>query len=393
MKIFYISPSVMPSRSANSIHVANMCEALTQLGHNVVLFVGSEDSNVNACQDAMLKFYGIDNEKIQVVPYFIKHVRGVEIYIALYSLFYFIKSIFNQSVPRFIIARNLYAALFFGVICRRNIIYETHSPEKGIRKVFQKWLVNCKKARTIVISEALKDIISSYFNILGESIYVFHDAARADQKPLNTLEKKAVQKSILGDELKIIDFKKIVGYFGHLYSGRGIDIIEGLAGLNGQHAFVVYGGHEKDIARLKQKNSHSNLFFMGHISPEKVSIAMAMMDVLLMPYQKSVSVGLAGVDTAQWMSPMKMFEYMSVGVPIISSDLPVLKEVLVHNKNALLVKPNNVDEWSRALQQIDESPELEEKLGQTAYKQYAEKYTWKIRAKGILNLLIFPKAD
>jgi glycosyltransferase involved in cell wall biosynthesis len=112
-----------------------------------------------------------------------------------------------------------------------------------------------------------------------------------------------------------------------------------------------------------------------------------------MPYQKSVSVGLAGVDTAQWMSPMKMFEYMSVGVPIISSDLPVLKEVLVHNKNALLVKPNNVDEWSRALQQIDESPELEEKLGQTAYKQYAEKYTWKIRAKGILNLLIFPKAD
>ena len=43
MKSYYISPATIPSRSANSIHVVNMCEALTQLDHDVVLFVRSEE--------------------------------------------------------------------------------------------------------------------------------------------------------------------------------------------------------------------------------------------------------------------------------------------------------------------------------------------------------------
>ena len=183
------------------------------------------------------------------------------------------------------------------------------------------------------------------------------------------------------------DYKKIVGYFGHLYSGRGIEIIEELAKLNSTCVFVVYGGNEGDIEEYKSRNTNKNLFFMGYVHPKKAHKAMAMMDVLLMPYQKSVSIGIKGVDTSKWMSPMKLFEYLSVGVPIISSNISVLKEVLIDGENCLLVEPDDVNSWSVALQDIISNAELEEKLGFNAYNLYKDKYTWKHRAKGMLALI------
>ena len=83
---------------------------------------------------------------------------------------------------------------------------------------------------------------------------------------------------------------------------------------------------------------------------------------------------------------MKMFEYMSCGVPIISSDLPVIREVLINKHNSLLVDPESISEWSHALKSITESSELEEKIGMNAYKDFKEKYTWNKRAESFLDL-------
>ena len=112
---------------------------------------------------------------------------------------------------------------------------------------------------------------------------------------------------------------------------------------------------------------------------------MKSVDVLLMPYQRSVSIGVANQDTAGWMSPMKMFEYMATGVPIISSDLPVLAEVLDHKKNALLVSPERIEDWIRALDRLMKDKEFASALGVRAHNDYKSHYTWTIRAKRILH--------
>ena len=125
---------------------------------------------------------------------------------------------------------------------------------------------------------------------------------------------------------------------------------------------------------------------MGYIDPKNARETMGIMDVLLMPYQKSVSIGIKGIDTSKWMSPMKMFEYLSVGVPIISSNLSVLKEVLVDYENCLLVEPDDIDAWSEALNRVISDAGLEEQLGLNAYMLYRHKYTWRRRAKAMLDL-------
>ena len=65
------------------------------------------------------------------------------------------------------------------------------------------------------------------------------------------------------------------------------------------------------------------------------------------PYQKDtivpeVPLPLIGVT-------IKIFEYMSSKRPIISSNLKVLKEVLIHKENRLLVNPENLDDWVLAI--------------------------------------------
>ena len=108
------------------------------------------------------------------------------------------------------------------------------------------------------------------------------------------------------------------GYFGQLYRGRGIEVIIDLAIRRPHIIFLVVGGNTKHVNRL---NAPNNIIFIPSLPHPEALYLMKLVDVLLMPYQKSVSIGIKGHDTARWMSPMKMFEYMSSHTPIISSDL------------------------------------------------------------------------
>ena len=124
---------------------------------------------------------------------------------------------------------------------------------------------------------------------------------------------------------------------------------------------------------------------MGYVQHYQALDLMKKVDILLMPYQSKVSIGVARHDTAKWMSPMKMFEYLASGVPIISSNLPVLKEILVHNKNCILVPYNKVEHWVKAIDTLFSNTDLERSLTRSAFNLYKSKYTWNNRAKIILK--------
>ena len=59
---------------------------------------------------------------------------------------------------------------------------------------------------------------------------------------------------------------------------------------------------------------------------------------------------------------------MSSKVPIISSDLPVLREILENKVNAILVDPNNVEEWSSALVSVMNDKHLANTISKNSYK-------------------------
>ena len=155
--------------------------------------------------------------------------------------------------------------------------------------------------------------------------------------------------------------------------------------------FMSSGGNAKDVERWKAiTGPPANLIFHGHVSPAEADGYRLAMDVLIAPYQQEVHNAGGSQDIARWMSPLKIFEYMAAGKPIIASDLPVLREVLQHNRQALLVPPADVDGWQQAVRRLSD-PRLRGQLGEQALRTFQQSHTWKQRANLVLHGLELPQ--
>ena len=379
MKLVYISPSTVPSRAANSVHVVMQCAALINKGSDVVLFARRAIPNDEDLSDTILTAYGVDLRKARIVSFYSRFQLATNLRIAVHALW----DLMRRKWPDALISRNLYASFLIGFVMRRPVLFETHQLEIGFRKLLQRGTMLCPWVTTIVVSNKLKYYLEQHHGIGPARILVLHDAAPDGIEPIP----RSARRDQLTETLPGIEghWESICGYFGHLYPGRGVEVIEEMAKARPHVLFLLFGGNEDDVLIKKKSNRLTNLIYIGHVPHQVAQQAMRSVDVLLMPYQENVSIGVAGHDTARWMSPMKMFEYMASGVPIISSDLPVLREILIDGVNALLVSPNNVTAWNKALDRLLTDKDFANSLSACAHHDYSTHHTWSHRARCLLD--------
>jgi glycosyltransferase involved in cell wall biosynthesis len=150
---------------------------------------------------------------------------------------------------------------------------------------------------------------------------------------------------------------------------------------------LLVGGDPADVERVHRQVDErglNNVTLTGFVPNADLPQYQAACDVLLMPYQRHVAASSGG-DIARYLSPMKLFEYMACGRPIVSSDLPVLRETL-NSDNAILLSPEDQDAWVLALQALQGDSLRREALGHRV-RQDVEQYTWEARAQKILENL------
>lgn len=375
-KIAYLSKSTIPSRSANSVHVMKMCQALANENHDVTLY-----SYSGVGEDDIHEFYGVKNnfhvirtgrilsQRIQPII----HLMKVK------------KEINKINLPDYMYSRDLLSVYFL-----RNsgvpFAYEAHSyPKDRLKLQLEKRIFTNKNFKFLgVISKALKrTYIENYPELLNNKIIVIPDGADLPQQ-IDDIN-KTIKVENKDSELR----KPQIGYIGHLYEGRGIDIVIEVSKKLKECDFHIIGGEEKDIKYWCEKvGNQENINFHGFVPNYQLSDYYKKLDILLAPYQEKVLIGNGKTDTSKWMSPMKIFEYMSHKKCIISSNLEVLKEVLVDRHNSILVNPTSIDDWIDAIREVVEDTDLFNRLSNNAYNDLALKYTWSKRAKIILEELI-----
>jgi len=180
------------------------------------------------------------------------------------------------------------------------------------------------------------------------------------------------------------------GYSGHFYSGRGMDLLLSLANSFPGVNFLWVGGQDKAVAEWRQRlheQGVANVTLTGFIPNQRIAVYQAACDILLMPYELSIA-GSGGGNTADICSPMKMFEYMAAGRAIMTSDLPVLREVL-NDQNAVFCATQDIEAWEMAFGKLINDPIKRQTLGEHAIKD-VQAYSWNERATKALAKLGLP---
>jgi glycosyltransferase involved in cell wall biosynthesis len=130
-------------------------------------------------------------------------------------------------------------------------------------------------------------------------------------------------------------------------------------------------------------NPPGNVRIEGYVPHGVVPKYLKAADVLVMPYERGAQ-DVRGSLIAEFMSPLKMFEYMASGTPIVSSDLKVIREVLRDGENAVLFRAGDGKAMLDAIMLLATDSALASRIGEKAMAD-ARGYTWQERARSILG--------
>jgi glycosyltransferase involved in cell wall biosynthesis len=175
-------------------------------------------------------------------------------------------------------------------------------------------------------------------------------------------------------------------YVGQLYRWKGIDgLVRAMAHLPGRRLTIVGGNDPADTERLRAlaraQDITSRLDFVGYVQPQDVSgyLARARVGVIPLPHE-------GFIEAAVFTSPLKAFELMQAGVPIVASDLPSMRELLKDGENALLVQPDDPRALALGIEALLRDREFAARLVRNAAVHVLD-YSWERRAGRLLEFL------
>jgi len=376
MNICYATLAVFPTRSAHSIHIMKICQALADNAHEVLLLSPDYSSkakefpvepNVGNIYDFYRVKQNFLNKKLSL-----SKVKGWKLLFG-WSV---VKEIKDKQLPVF--TRDMEIAAITTLFKIPTILELHHTDIKGKfvqQLLYKKMFKSPCLLKIIVISEALKKAFIN-MGFPADMLLVAHDGSDIPAP---------AQPVIFSDTDKYI---AEAGYVGQLYAGKGVELVLQIAQAMKNVRFHVVGGNAADIETWRKSVRElgvENIVFHGFVPQQNISAYINAFDVCLLPNQRRIGIwGNANINISDYTSPLKMFDYMSHDKAIVASALPVLKEVLNHN-NAMLCDPEDVSQWEKAILTLASDKVLRNKLEKTAGENFRQHYTWKKRAEYIIN--------
>lgn len=371
MELVYVADCILPSRHAHAVQIVKMCRAFAKNGHDVSLLVPDRDG-VDTDADDVYEFYGVE-PCFEVLRLPRPNLSSAGTFLAAYR----IGREAARRDPDLVYGRSLLAC-YFAAASGAQTVWEAHQPVDRhrfgrVQTLFFKHLLGRPEFRgVVVISDPLRAHFTDAYPLDDAEVVVAHDGA----DPVDETVEPA-PLSGAGGGLQ-------VGYVGHLYRGRGIELLLELGERLPEHDFHVVGGDPEDVDRWRDRRGDlDNVTFYGFVPPKELDPYRLAFDVQVAPYQRNLETG-SGTNTVEWMSPLKVFEYMAAGRAIVASDLAAIRDILTDRRTALLCDPEEVGEWAATLERLEDD-ELREGLGRRARAEFLDNYTWRERARRILS--------
>ncbi|HEX2991277.1 MAG TPA: glycosyltransferase family 4 protein, partial [Anaerolineales bacterium] len=316
MKIAAIAGSTIPSDTANSIQVMKACGALAQLGHELTLLVPeNRKETMDDGRWTMLRsHYGLQAEFS--IEWLASSSRRMFTWDAVRRAGALGADLVYSWFPQ---------SAVFGLLRGLPAVFEIHiQPTGTFGPIWHRAFRNVGgRKRLVSITDALVKLLERDFHMRFPAEEVVIAPNGVDLERFDSLPDPVTARRQTG-----LREAPTVMCTGHLYAGRGAELFLELAASLPHVRFVWVGGRSEDIAAWRSRLKSDNVFFTGFIPNQELPQYQAAADILLMPYSRSIMGSSGSADSAAVASPMKMFEYMAAGRAIVSSDLPVIREVL-----------------------------------------------------------------
>jgi len=291
------------------------------------------------------------------------------------------KVIFHFQILRFILggqiiySRNL-SVLILAKLYGKKTVFEIHDKIGGPNLFFFRFLLRFN-LKIVAISDALKNYLTKEFSVDNSSVLVAHDGVFMEKYDrLRNLSKEDLRK-----DLSLPLNKTIIMHTGSLHKGRGAELFKVIVKNFPEVLFVHVGGKEEDINFWREYyESYKNMTLIGHKDNNTLVKYQMSADLFFLPMTKNSSIWWCT-------SPMKVFEYMATGNPILASNIGSLGEI-ISERNALIFDPTDKQSIIEKLQFFLANKKNVNIIAKVALKDVKEEYTWDKRVHQIINFIM-----
>ncbi|NPV68751.1 MAG: glycosyltransferase [Anaerolineae bacterium] len=396
LQFHYLAPVRLPTEKAHGLQIVHNCEALAAAGAAVTLYAATRFQPPELRGRDIWTVYDVPRDafRLRYVPTLdLLPLAGGRINRFTQAAHYL--QLATYSAALWLLLRSTAAdavyysrhPLVLDALRRfkpsRRLFWEVHSLSADRRKRQAQADLARAIGGALTVTRHMADMLVE-LGVPAERVLVVPDGIRAER--FAAMPGQAEARAALGLPPEAF----IIGYMGRLHTlnmGKGVDdLILAIARQpeRALHLLLVGGPEEMAAAYrvqwvalgLPPERFHAP----GQIAAAEVPRALAAFDVAVMPFPWTE-------HFAYYASPVKLFEYMASGRPIVATDLPSTAEIVRHEETALLVPPSDVDALAAALARLQDDPPLRTCLAENARRLVFERYTWAARAAQILDFV------
>lgn len=231
----------------------------------------------------------------------------------------------------------------------------------------------------VVISDVVRNLMLEKYDIEEDKIIVAHNGANIEfMKPM--------PGSSIRQEHGISEDDFVIGFVGQLHPWQGIDeLLEVFRRLHREksHTWLVIAGTHDDLPRYQRQardfGIEGRVIFLGPVEYQKIPSVIGIFDVAMAP-------GCVGEDLRfEMRSPLKVYEYMSCGKPVVAARLGSIEGYFKDRKIGFMVSRGSVDEMFEALIWLHNHPSELKEMGVAARHFAEQELSWNAIATRIMN--------
>lgn len=366
MRIWYIANMRFPTEKAHGIQVAAMASAFASKGAEVVLILPRRCSSVGSDPYA---YYDLPREVQIIRIWHLDTTRWGKIgFLFQYAQFAFLSGayVLAHAQRRDVVFSREYLCCVLPLLKGLRTAWESHRGEWNAIIAML-----CRRGmRIVAISQGLSRLYRA-MRVPEAQIFVAPDGV--DLERFGTKEGRGACRQILG----LSPDARIALYAGHLYPWKGAQVLaHAAAHLPEGWEAVFVGGTDEDVRSFAASFQGSqNVRIMGRRPHQEIPTWLRAADVVVLPNTEESEL------SRSFTSPLKLFEYMASGTPIVASDLPSLREIL-DERCAVLFVPGNSKSLALAIEVAAGDGGRAERA-----REKVAAYSWDHRADCILSFL------